>query len=92
MSSQDGRRRYWAANKRIILVLLAVWFFVSCVLGIFAVEWLNRIHWGGFPLGFWFAQQGAIYIFIVLIGVYCLLMEREDKKYHAAEKAGQDDA
>jgi putative solute:sodium symporter small subunit len=74
-------RRYWRANLRIICTLLSIWFVVSYVLGILLVEPLNRIWLGGFPLGFWFSQQGSIYVFIVLLFVYAIWMDRADRKH-----------
>ena len=82
----EEHHRYWRVNKTIIICLLGAWFFVSFVLGIFFVVPLNRFHLGGFPFGFWMAQQGGIYLFIVLIAIYCFLMEREDKKFHVEEQ------
>jgi putative solute:sodium symporter small subunit len=82
----EEHRRYWRTNKNIVAVLLVLWFFVGCVLSIFLAEPLNQFRIGGFKLGFWFAQQGSIYIFIVLILIYCLLMEREDRKFHVEER------
>ncbi len=77
MSSETGNERhYWRRNLRIVFALLGIWFFVSYGCGILWVESLNTIHWGGFPLGFWFSQQGAIIVFIFLILAYCLLMDR----------------
>jgi putative solute:sodium symporter small subunit len=73
--------RYWRANLRLMAVLLCVWAFVSYGLGIVFVESLNRWHVGGFPLGFWFAQQGSIYVFIVLIAVYVVAMDRLDRRH-----------
>ena len=70
MAGNERRARYWRANLRILVILLSIWFGVSFGLGILLVEPLNRIHIGGFPLGFWFAQQGSIYVFIGLIWVY----------------------
>ena len=61
--------------------LLAVWFVASYGLGILFVEPLNAIQVGGFPLGFWFAQQGSIYVFVVLILIYALKMDRLDRKH-----------
>jgi putative solute:sodium symporter small subunit len=90
MAGRFDHERYWRVNKRIIGLLLAIWFMVSFVLGIFLVKPLNQVHLGGFPLGFWIAHQGAIYVFILLIGVYCLLMEREDRKYHVEESEQAD--
>ena len=84
--TQAGLKQYWRNNKRIIGVFLVIWFVVSCVLGIFLVEPLNKHMLGGFPLGFWMAQQGSIYVFILIIGIYCWLMEIGDKKFHLQEK------
>ena len=81
MASSEKRARYWRANLRILVILLLVWFAVSYGLGIFFVEPLNKIHIGGFPLGFWFSQQGSIYVFIVLIWVYARTMDRIDRDY-----------
>ncbi len=72
---------YWRANARILVILLSVWFVSSFGLGILFVEPLNNLSLGGFPLGFWFAQQGSIYIFIVLILVYARWMDRIDRRY-----------
>lgn len=87
-SKDQTARSYWRANIRILLLLLSIWFLVGYALSIFFVEALNKIHIGGFPLGFWFAQQGSIYVFIVLILVYARLMSRLDKKYDVHEKEG----
>lgn len=84
--TQAGLKQYWRDNKRIIGVCLIVWFVVSCVLGIFLVEPLNKFKLGGFPLGFWIAQQGSIYVFILIIGIYCWLMEIGDKKFYLQEQ------
>ena len=67
---------YWRANLRILAVLLGVWFVAAFILGIVAVEALNTIHIGGFPLGFWFAQQGSIIIFVLVVLAYALYMDR----------------
>ena len=90
-SKDQANQNYWRANIRILLVLLGIWFLVGHVLSIFFVEALNKIHIGGFPLGFWFAQQGSIYVFIILIFVYARLMARLDKKYDVHED-GEDEA
>ncbi len=82
MSEQQGdARAYWRENLRIVAILLSVWFVVSFGLGIFFVEPLNAWKLGGFPLGFWFAQQGSIYVFVVLIFVYARWMDRVDRRY-----------
>jgi len=72
---------YWRANLRLMAKLLAVWFVASYGLGILFVEPLNRFKLGGFPLGFWFAQQGSIYVFVVLILIYARRMDQLDKKH-----------
>ena len=76
---------YWRANIILILSLLAVWAIVSYGCSILLVDWLNHFSLGHLPLGFWFAQQGAIYVFVVLIFVYAWMMDRLDKKYQADE-------
>jgi putative solute:sodium symporter small subunit len=72
---------YWRTNLRILSALLAIWFVASFVLGILLVRPLNAFHLGGFPLGFWFAQQGSIVVFVVLIFVYARWMDRVDEKH-----------
>ncbi len=72
---------YWRTNLRYVAILLGIWGLVSFGFGILLVEPLNRIRIGGFQLGFWFAQQGAIYTFLVLIIVYVVLMNRLDRRY-----------
>jgi putative solute:sodium symporter small subunit len=79
--SEDRVRDYWRANVRLLLVLLAVWFTVSCGFGILLVDWLNRVSLFGFKLGFWWAQQGSIYVFVILIFVYVVLIGRIDRKF-----------
>ena len=65
--------------------LLAIWFFVSYFCGIVIVDVLNKFMIGGFPLGFWFAQQGAMFVFVALIFIYCNLMEKLDKEFDVDE-------
>ncbi len=81
-----SHQAYWRTNLRYLLILLIVWFFASFVCGIFLAEQLDTIRIGGFPLGFWFAQQGAIYVFVVLIFIYTYLMNKLDKKYEVDEE------
>jgi putative solute:sodium symporter small subunit len=81
----DRRRLYWVRNLTYVGVLLAIWFIVSYGFGILFVEQLNSIRIGGFKLGFWFAQQGSIYIFVVLIFVYVWLMNRLDRRFEFDE-------
>lgn len=78
---QQHATAYWKANLRILFTLLGIWFLVSYVFGIMAVDYLNNIKLGGFKLGFWFAQQGSIYVFVVLIFVYIKKMNTLDKKF-----------
>ncbi len=84
---QPSRRRYWHTNLRYLAILLGVWFLVSYGFGILLVDQLDTIRIGGFKLGFWFAQQGSIYVFIILIFVYVRLMNRLDKRYGVDEDA-----
>jgi putative solute:sodium symporter small subunit len=81
-----SRDAYWKANIRIVSVLLTIWFVVSYVFGILLFEVLNTIKVGGTGLGFWFAQQGSIYTFLILIFVYVKLMNRLDKEHGVEEE------
>lgn len=83
--SKQQRRNYWRDNLRIISVLLTIWFVVAYCFGIFFIEKLNTIKFGQVGLGFWFAQQGSIYVFILLVLVYALWMDRLDRKYGVEE-------
>ena len=74
-------KSYWKTNLRYLLILLSIWFLVSFGAGILFREELDKIQIGGFKLGFWFAQQGAIFVFVILIFVYVRLMNKLDKKY-----------
>jgi putative solute:sodium symporter small subunit len=78
---RSDARGYWKAMLFLVLVLLSAWFVSSFVLGILLVEWLNQFQIGGFPLGFWFAQQGAIYIFIVIIWIFAWQADRIATRY-----------
>ena len=72
---------YWSSNLRLVAICLAIWFVVSYLFGIILVEPLNTIQIGGYKLGFWFAQQGSIYVFVALILVYALWMDRVDRRH-----------
>ncbi len=87
MDSNDKEklRAHWRANLRLTAWLLLLWFLVSFGAGILFVDELNTIRVGGFKLGFWFAQQGSIYLFVVLIFVYVWRMNRLDKDYDVDE-------
>ena len=78
---KNNAKAYWKENIRYLLILLAIWFLVSYGAGILFKDTLNQIKVGGFKLGFWFAQQGSIYVFVVLIFIYVRIMNKLDKKY-----------
>ncbi|MBU4261756.1 MAG: DUF4212 domain-containing protein [Proteobacteria bacterium] len=78
-------KMYWKKNLSLMVVLLSIWAIVSYGFGIIFVEQLNAIKIAGFPLGFWFAQQGAIYIFVVLIFIYYFIMKKVDEEYDVHE-------
>ena len=82
----ENKKKYWNKNLKYLAILLSIWFLVSFVFGILLVDELNRIRMGGFKLGFWFAQQGAIYVFVILIFVYIRLMNKLDKEFGFNEK------
>ena len=77
----ENKETYWSENLRLIFICLAIWFVVSFGLGLLLVEPLNAIRLGGYKLGFWFAQQGSIYSFLILIFWYSAQMNKLDKKY-----------
>ena len=81
MTNRKKAVAYWKKNLTYLAILLFIWFAVSYGCGILFREELNQFQLGGFKLGFWFAQQGSIYVFVVLIFVYVYLMNRLDKKY-----------
>ncbi|EMR02864.1 putative membrane protein [Cesiribacter andamanensis AMV16] len=83
----NALKAYWRRNLRYVLLLLLLWFLVSFGCGILWAEELNALRLGGFKLGFWFAQQGAIYAFVMLIFVYVGLMNRLDRAYNVHEQA-----
>ena len=74
--------RYWRRNVILMSSLLTVWAAVSLGCGVLFVEPLNAFRLGGFPLGFWFAQQGSIIVFVVLILIYAVVMTRLDRQHH----------
>jgi putative solute:sodium symporter small subunit len=81
MTENTKAKAYWKENIKYVLILMLIWFFVSFVAGILFKDALNNIKVGGFKLGFWFAQQGSMYVFVVLIFIYVRLMNKLDKKY-----------
>ena len=82
----NNLQNYWKTNIRYLILLLIIWFVVSYGCGILFAEQLNSIQIGGFKLGFWFAQQGSIYVFVILIFVYVYLMNKLDKAYDVDEE------
>ena len=76
--SKNLAQEYWKKNLKYLVILLSIWFTVSFGFGILLIDELNQIKIGGFKLGFWFAQQGSIYVFVILIFVYVFLMNRLD--------------
>ena len=81
MSDQNQRQAYWKANLKLVALCLSIWFVVSYVFGILLVDQLNAISLGGYKLGFWFAQQGSMYGFVIIIFVYAHLMAKVDRKF-----------
>ena len=85
MATRD-LKAYWKENLTYVFILLAIWFIVSYLFGIILVNQLGSVYLGGFPLGFWFANQGSEIIFVLLIVVYVKLMNALDRKYDVDEK------
>ncbi len=83
--SVEKAKAYWSENLRIISIYMVIWFVVSYGCGILFVEQLNAIQFFGFPLGFWFAQQGSIFVFVILIWAYVFSMNKLDEKYDVHE-------
>lgn len=86
MEHKAKMQQYWKRNVRILFILLALWFIVSFGCGILLVDELNQFRLGGFKLGFWFAQQGAIYFFVLIIFAYVWLMNRLDREFDVDEE------
>lgn len=85
MSNNKDLKAYWRTNLRYLIILLSIWFMVSYGFGVLLVDQMNTISLGGFKLGFWFAQQGSIIAFVILIFVYVYLMNRLDKRFDVDE-------
>ena len=81
MKSVDKSEKYWKINIKYVKILLTIWFTFSFLFGIILKDFLNEFSIAGFKLGFWFAQQGSIYVFVILIFVYVKLMNNLDKKF-----------
>ena len=86
MENNEKMKEYWKKNIRFLAILLTIWFVVSYGFGILLVDVMDTIRIGGFKLGFWFAQQGSIYVFVVLIFVYVRWMNKLDKEFDVDEK------
>jgi len=80
--THKNKKKYWKENLKYLAIILSIWFMVSFGFGIIWADELNNIKLAGFKLGFWFAQQGSIYVFVVLIFVYIRIMNKLDKKYN----------
>ena len=80
--SNTRQSLYWKANIKLLKILLSIWFLVSFGFGIVLVDWLDQFSFFGFKLGFWFAQQGSIYVFVILIFIYSWRMNILDKEYN----------
>lgn len=92
-SPQPSRTKadaYWRANLKWLALLMSLWFLASCVAGILLVDWLDQFTLPGTraPLGFWMAQQGSIFIFLIIISVYAVVMNRLDRRYSEPESGG----
>jgi putative solute:sodium symporter small subunit len=85
MSEQLSKQAYWKANLKLVTLCLSIWFVVSYLFGIILVDQLNVIKIGGYQLGFWFAQQGSIYIFVILIFFYASRMNKLDRQFDVHE-------
>jgi len=86
MATQKDRQLYWKKNLRYLGVLLSIWFIVSFGFSVILVDVLDKIRIGGFKLGFWFAQQGSIFVFVILIFTYVWLMNRLDREFDVDEE------
>ena len=84
-SKRSSRQQYWRANLRLVAICLLIWFLVSYLFGILLVDLLNQVRFFGFKLGFWFAQQGSIYAFLLLIFWYAWRMNRLDREFGVDE-------
>lgn len=83
--NKEKSTSYWEENLKLVIRLLIIWFISSYLCGILFVNFLNQFHFMGFKLGFWFAQQGAMYIFVILIFFYAKKADALDKKYNVNE-------
>jgi putative solute:sodium symporter small subunit len=91
-NSGNSHAAYWRANIKVLLILVGVWFFASFGMGIIVVDFLDEFAFMGFPFGFWMAQQGSIVVFLIIIAIYAIVMNRMDKRHGVEEDdvEGQD--
>jgi len=82
----NSSQTYWKTNLKYLLALLSIWFGVSAGFGILLADWLDQFRVAGFKLGFWFAQQGSILVFVILIFVYVRLMNRLDREHNVDDR------
>lgn len=87
MNKSENRRNYWHANLRVVSILLAIWFVVGFVISIFFIDIFNTIKIGKVGLGFWFAQQGSIFVFVLLVLVYAVVMDFVDRRYDLGDRS-----
>ena len=87
MNPKNKYELYWKTNIKYVCILLLFWFISSFLIGILFIEFFNQYLLGGFKLGFWFAQQGSMYVFVILIFIYVFLMNRLDKKFGYKNKS-----
>ncbi len=90
MASKNSKTKYWKKNLQYLAILLSIWFIVSFGFSIILVDVLDKIKIGGFKLGFWFSQQGSIFVFVILIFVYVRLMNNLDKRFNVEEEDDQE--
>ncbi len=86
MKEDNDSQGYWKATLGLLTRILIIWFAVSFGAGILFVDLLNKIHLGGYPLGFWFAHQGSIYVFMILIFYYAKKMNDIDERFNVQEE------
>ncbi|MDG1988179.1 MAG: DUF4212 domain-containing protein [Halieaceae bacterium] len=86
-SNDDRMAKYWSKNVSLMLRVFLIWFVVSFGCGIVFVDWLNQFRFGGYPMGFWFAQQGSVFVFVGLVFYYAHKMSSIDREFGVDEEA-----